>query len=155
MQARAIQGSAVPRRDSPELDIVEAPPPLMRAAGALTASDMRLSNDARAALAAVVRPLTASGFQRQHNRARALFSLRSAELVQRLLMQEANLSQVSLRFRNVVPYRTQLVADCDLARMIQRGFKALDAKRSTRGKGISLLDIVAGYHGSILTFAGT
>jgi hypothetical protein len=39
--------------------------------------------------------------------------------------------------------------------MIQRGFKALDAKRSTRGKGISLLDVVAGHHGSILTFAGT
>jgi hypothetical protein len=39
--------------------------------------------------------------------------------------------------------------------MIQRGFKALDAKRGTRGKGISLLDVVAGRHGCILTFAGT
>jgi len=83
------------------------------------------------------------------------FALRAAELVQRLLMQEANLSEVSLRFRDVVPYGTQLVADCDLARLIQGGFKAFDAKRSTRGKGISLLDVVAGGHGSILTFAGT
>jgi len=53
-------------------------------------------------------------------------------------MQDPNLSQVSLRFFDVVPYGTQLVPDCNLARMIQRGFKALDAKRSTSGKGISL-----------------
>jgi hypothetical protein len=39
--------------------------------------------------------------------------------------------------------------------MIQRGFKALDAKRSTSGKGISLLYVIAGEHGSILKFAGT
>ena len=70
-------------------------------------------------------------------------------------MQKANLSEVSLRFRDVVPYGTQLVTDCDLARLIQGGFKAFDAKRSTRGKGISLLNVVAGRHGSILTFAGT
>src|SRR5262245_57575554 len=76
--------------------------------------------------------------------ATALLSLRAAELVQRFLMQEANLSQVSLRFCNVVPYGTQFVPDCNLARMIQRGFKALDAKRSTRGKGISLLYVVSG-----------
>src|SRR5262245_45816350 len=50
-------------------------------------------------------------------------------------MQDANLSQVSLRFRNVVPYGTQLVPDCNLAGMIQRSFKALDVKRSTSGKG--------------------
>jgi len=70
-------------------------------------------------------------------------------------MQEANLSQVSLRFFDVVPYGTQLVPDCNLARMIQRGFKALDAKRSTSGEGISLLYVIAGEHGSILKFAGT
>jgi hypothetical protein len=70
-------------------------------------------------------------------------------------MQEANLSQVSLRFCNVVPYDTQLFADCNLACMMQRGFKALDAKRGTSGKGISLLYVVAGRHGSILKFAGT
>jgi hypothetical protein len=78
------------------------------------------------------------------DRPTGLFSLRSAELIERLLMQEANLSQVSLRFRNVVPYDTQLVPDCNLARMMQRGFEALDAKLSTSGKGISLLYVVAG-----------
>ena len=46
-------------------------------------------------------------------------------------MQDPNLSQVSLRFFNVVPYGTQLFPDCNLARMIQRGFKALDAKRKS------------------------
>ena len=59
-------------------------------------------------------------------------------------MQEANLSQVSLRCGNVVPYDTQLFPDCNLARMMQRGFKALDAKLGTSGKGISLLYVVAG-----------
>jgi hypothetical protein len=39
--------------------------------------------------------------------------------------------------------------------MIQRGFKPLDAKRSTSGEGISLLYVIAGEHGSILKFAGT
>jgi hypothetical protein len=81
---------------------------------------------------------------RSADRPTGLFSLRSAELVERLFMQEANLSQVSLRFYNVAPYDTQLVPDCNLARMMQRGFKALDAKRSTSGKGISLLYVVAG-----------
>src|SRR5262245_60593453 len=47
-----------------------------------------------------------------HGGPRALFSLCSAELVQRLLMQDPNLSQVSLRFFNVMPYGTQLVPDC-------------------------------------------
>jgi hypothetical protein len=60
-----------------------------------------------------------------------------------------------LCFFNVVPYGVQLSLECNLASTIQRGFKALDAKRGTRGKGISLLDVVAGRHGSILTFAGT
>jgi hypothetical protein len=81
---------------------------------------------------------------RSADRPTGLFSLRSAELIERLLMQNSNLSQVSLRFRNVVPYDTQLFADCNLARMMQRGFKALDAKLSTSGKGISLLYVVAG-----------
>ena len=82
--------------------------------------------------------------RRSVDRATGLFSLRSAELIQRRLMQEANLSQVSLRFRNVAPYDTQLVPGCNLAGMMQGGFKALDAKRSTSGKGISLLYVVAG-----------
>ena len=81
---------------------------------------------------------------RSADRPTGLFSLRSAELIERLLMQEANLSQVSLRFRNVVPYDTQLVPHCNLARMMQRGFEALDAKLSTSGKGVSLLYVVAG-----------
>jgi hypothetical protein len=81
---------------------------------------------------------------RPRTRPTGLFSLRSAELIERRLMQEANLSEVSLRFRNVVPYDTQLVPGCNLARMMQRGFKALDAKLSTSGKGISLLYVVAG-----------
>jgi len=72
-----------------------------------------------------------------------LFSLRSAELIQRLLMQDPNLSQVSLCFFNVAPYGTQLFPGYNLARMMQRGFKALDAKRSTSSKGISLLYVVA------------
>ena len=54
-------------------------------------------------------------------------------------MQEPNLSQVSLCFFNVMPYGVQLSLECNLASTIQRGFKALDAKCSTSGKGISLL----------------
>jgi hypothetical protein len=54
-------------------------------------------------------------------------------------MQEPNLSQVSLCFFNVVPYGVQLSLECNLAGTIQRGFKAIDAKCSTSGKGISLL----------------
>jgi hypothetical protein len=50
-----------------------------------------------------------------------------------------SLSQVSLRFFNVVLYGVQLFPGCNLASMIQRGFKALDPKCSTSGKGISLL----------------
>ena len=61
-----------------------------------------------------------------------LFSLRSAELIERLLMQEANLSQVSLRFCNVAPYDTQLFPDCNLARMMQRGFKALSMRNAVQ-----------------------
>src|SRR5262249_36676933 len=112
-------------------------------------------NDARQGLAAAARPLTGWGFQGQPAGAGAQFARRPAEPAKRPLRQEANLSRVSCAFRDVVPYGTELVADCDLARLIQGGFKAFDAKRSTRGKGISLLDVVAGGHGSILTFAGT
>jgi len=57
-------------------------------------------------------------------------------------MQEPNLSQVSLCFFNVVPYGIQLSLECYLTSTIQRGFKALDAKRSTSGKSISLLYFV-------------
>ena len=61
-------------------------------------------------------------------------------------MQDPNLSQVSLWFFNVVRYGTQLFPGCNLASMIQRGFKALDAKCSTSGKFrfciSSLIDIV-------------
>ena len=73
-----------------------------------------------------------------------LFSLRSAELTQGLFMQDPNLSQVSLRFMNVMPYGVQPFPDCNLAGMIQRGFKALDATCSKSGKGISLLYFSAG-----------
>ena len=59
-------------------------------------------------------------------------------------MQGPNLSQVSLRLFNVVPYGVQLFPDCNLASMIQRGFKAVEAKCGTNGKGISLLYSVAG-----------
>src|SRR6266540_983432 len=83
------------------------------------------------------------------------FSLRPAELIQGFFMQDPNLSQVSLRFFNAVPYGVQLFLERHLASMIQRGFKALDAKCRTSGKGISLLCSVAGRHGSILEFAGT
>ena len=72
----------------------------------------------------------------------SLFSLRSGELIQGFLMQ-TNLSQVSLRFFNVVLYGVQLFPDCNLTSMIQRGLKALDAKCSTCSKGISLLYFVA------------
>ncbi len=74
---------------------------------------------------------------------------------QGFFMQDPNLSQVSLRFFNAVPYGVQLFLERHLASMIQRGFKALDAKCRTSGKGISLLCSVAGRHGSILEFAGT
>ena len=59
-------------------------------------------------------------------------------------MQDPNLSQVPLRFFNVVPYGVQLSPECSLASTIQRGFKALDAKCSKNGKGISLTYFVAG-----------
>jgi hypothetical protein len=73
-----------------------------------------------------------------------LFSLRSAELNQGLFMQDPNLSQVALRFLNVMPYGVQLVPDCNLAGMIQRSLKSLDAKCGKSGKGISLLYSFAG-----------
>jgi hypothetical protein len=73
-----------------------------------------------------------------------LFSLRSAELNQGLFMQDPNLSQVALRFLNVMPYGVQLVPDCNLAGMIQRSLKCLDAKCGKSGKGISLLYSFAG-----------
>jgi len=59
-------------------------------------------------------------------------------------MQDPNLSEVSLRFFNVVLYDVQLFPDCKLVSMIQRDFKPLDAKCSTSGKGISLLYFIAG-----------
>jgi hypothetical protein len=70
---------------------------------------------------------------------RCLFSLRSAELNQGLFMQDPNLTQVALRFLNVMPYGVQLVPDCNLAGMIQRSLKPLDAKCGKGSKGISLL----------------
>src|SRR5215469_9140928 len=60
------------------------------------------------------------------------------------LMQEPNLSQVSLCFFTVMPYGVQLSLECNLASTTQRGFKALNTKCSTSGKGISLLYFVAG-----------
>jgi hypothetical protein len=68
----------------------------------------------------------------------SLFSLRPSELIQGFLMQDPNLSQVSLRFFNAVLYGVQLFPNCNLTSMIQRGFEALDAKCSKSGKGISL-----------------
>ena len=59
-------------------------------------------------------------------------------------MQEPNLGQVSLCFFNVVPYGVQLSLECNLASTIQRGFKPVDAKCSTNGKGTSLLYSIAG-----------
>src|SRR6516162_9723216 len=59
---------------------------------------------------------------RSADRPTGLFSLRSAELIQGFLMQDPNLSQVSLCIFNVVPYGVQLFPDCNLASMIQRGF---------------------------------
>jgi hypothetical protein len=40
--------------------------------------------------------------------------------------------------------KQRLCPDCNLASMIERDLKALDAKCSTSGKGISLLYFVAG-----------
>src|SRR5262245_7111830 len=82
--------------------------------------------------------------ERSSTRFYSLFSLRSGKLIQGFLMQDPNLSQVSLRFFNVALYGVQLFPDCKLTSMIQRGFKAIDAKCSTSGKGISLLYFVAG-----------
>jgi hypothetical protein len=59
-------------------------------------------------------------------------------------MQDANLREVSLRFFDAVPYGVQLFPRCNLARTIQRGFKAIDAEFRTSGKGIALLYSVAG-----------
>jgi hypothetical protein len=74
------------------------------------------------------------------DRPTVLFSLRSAELFYGFLMQDPNLSQVSLCFFNIiVPDGRQLFLERNLASMIQRGFKSLDAKRSTNCKGILLL----------------
>src|SRR6516162_11710251 len=47
----------------------------------------------------------------------SLFSLRPSELIQGFSMQDPNLSQVSLRFFNVVLYDVQLFPDCKLASM--------------------------------------
>jgi hypothetical protein len=73
-----------------------------------------------------------------------LFSLRPAELIQGFFMQDPNLSQVPLRFFNVVPDGVQLVLDGNLASMIQRSFEALEAKCGKGGEGISLLYSFAG-----------
>jgi hypothetical protein len=43
-----------------------------------------------------------------------------------------------------MPYGVQLVPDCNLAGMIQRSLKSLDAKCGKSGKGISLLYSFAG-----------
>jgi len=48
-----------------------------------------------------------------------LFSLRPSELIQGFSMQDPNLSEVSLRFFNVVLYYVQLFPGCNLASMIQ------------------------------------
>jgi hypothetical protein len=82
--------------------------------------------------------------ERSSTRFCCLFSLRPSELIQGFLMQDPNLSQVSLRFFYVVLYGVQLFPGCQLASMIQRGFKPLDAKCSTNGKGISLLYSITG-----------
>ena len=54
-------------------------------------------------------------------------------------MQDPNLSQVPLRFFNVVFDGVQIVPDGNLASMIQRSFEALEAKCGKGGEGISLL----------------
>src|SRR5262249_16769522 len=77
-------------------------------------------------------------------RTAGLFALRSAELIQGFLMQDPNLSQVCLRFFDVLPDDLELFLDGNVARMSQRGFQALDAKCSTGCKGISLLYSAAG-----------
>jgi hypothetical protein len=84
-------------------------------------------------------PLCYSWFWGTYRPPTSLFSLRSAELNQGLFMQDPNLSQVALRFLNVMPYGVQLVPDCNLAGMIQRSLKSLDAKCGKSDKGISLL----------------
>jgi len=54
-------------------------------------------------------------------------------------MQAPNLSQVPLRFFNVVPDAVQLVPDGNLASMIQRNLEALEAKCGKDSEGISIL----------------
>jgi hypothetical protein len=82
----------------------------------------------------------------RHSNARTtgLFSLRSAEFIQGFFVQAPNLSQVPLRFFNVVPDGVQLVLDSNLVSMIQRSFEALEAKCGKGGEGISLLYSFAG-----------
>jgi hypothetical protein len=82
----------------------------------------------------------------KRNAETGLFSLRSIELIQRLLMQYPNLSQVFLRFFDVVPYSVEFVPDRNLASTVQRGFKALDAKHRTSGKSIPPLYFFADRH---------
>ena len=82
----------------------------------------------------------------KRNAGTGLFSLRSVELIQRRLMQYPNLSQVFLRFFDVVPYGVELIPDRNLASTVQRGFKALDAKHRTSGKGIPPLYFFADRH---------
>jgi hypothetical protein len=72
-----------------------------------------------------------------------LFSLRSAELIQGFFMQDLDLSQVSLRLFDAVPYGVQFFPDSNLASIIQRGLQPLDAKGGPSGKGISFLYFVA------------
>jgi len=61
-------------------------------------------------------------------------------------MQYPNLSQVFLRFFDVVPYSVEFIPDRNLASTIQRGFKALDAKHRTSGKSIPPLYFFADRH---------
>jgi hypothetical protein len=61
-------------------------------------------------------------------------------------MQGLNLSQVILRFFDAVPYGVELIPECNLARTVQRGFKALDAISRASSKGISPLYFFADRH---------
>jgi hypothetical protein len=96
-----------------------------------------------------------SAHRAKRNARAGLFTLGSVKLIQRRLMQYPDLSEVSLRFFNVVPHGFEFIPDRNLAGTVQRGFEALDAKQGTGGKSISPLNFFADQHGSILKFAGT
>jgi hypothetical protein len=100
----------------------------------------------------------------KRNAETGLFSLRSIELIQRLLMQYPNLNQVFLRFFDVVPYSVEFVPDRNDFRTITRLCARARSREASRPSMRNTAQAAKAFRlctsspidiGSILKFAGT